>query len=124
MSCGLGLATTPEGSVCRRQQGRCWTRGEGAFLNLWLVLTHVCPAWLGLCCWQEAAEAGIPSSHGQNGLPAHTHPSCFPELSPFPARWCPSWLAGCPGQLRTCRSCCRVWADTRREPSHPSRTDR
>lgn len=33
MSCGLALATTPEGSVCRRQQGRCWSGGEGAFLN-------------------------------------------------------------------------------------------
>lgn len=77
-----------------------------------------------LCCWHKAAEAGIPSSPGQNGLAAYTHPSCFPELGPFPARWCPSWLAGCPGQLRTCRSCCQAWADTRREPSHPSRTDR
>lgn len=71
MSCGLGLATTPEGSVCRRQQGRCWSGGKGTFLNpsvaAGLVLAHFCPALLGLCCWHKAAEAGIPSSHGQNG---------------------------------------------------------
>lgn len=55
---------------------------------------------------------------------ARTHAGCSPDLGPLSARWCLSWPARCPGQLRTCRSCCREWADTRPEPLHPSRTGR
>lgn len=100
----------------------CWGVGgiSKALRGPWVVPAHLCPASLGLC-------AAGTSSRGQDpGLPwaECAHPSCSPDFG-FPSpRWCPSWLAGCPGRLRTCRSCCQEWADTRREPLHPSRMGR
>lgn len=82
MSCGLDLATTREGSVCRRQRGRC--PGAGVWGHLWSMywcwLTAALSHW-GCPLLAQVYRGWDPIFPQVKGV-AHTPSGCSPDLVP------------------------------------------
>lgn len=92
---------------------------EGAgVLGVWVGAGSRLPCLAGAAsCWHKATWLGPL-------LVGHIYALSSSALAARSPRWCPSLLAKCPGQPKSCRNFCQEWADTRQEPSLPSPTGR